>query len=98
MPGLASGIHVFVALIRSDCKTWVTGTSPVTGIFKVSLLERQQALSALLAAVMALFVASGYAPLARWRRRLRAAAIVVFLIALAAALAEVGWWLAGAQP
>lgn len=61
-------------------------------------VERQQALSALLAAVMALFVASGYQPLARWRRRLRAAAIIVFLVALAAALAEVGLWVAGAQP
>ena len=72
------------------------GTDPVGLI--VTPVERQQALSALLAAVMALFVASGYPPLARWRRRLHAAAIVVFLVALAAALAEVGFWLAGAQP
>jgi hypothetical protein len=72
------------------------GADPVGLI--VSPAERQQALSALLAAVMALFVASGYPPLARWRRRLRAAAIIVFLVALAAALAEVGFWLAGAQP
>ena len=64
----------------------------------MSPVERQQALSALLAAVMALFVASGYGPWARWRRRLRAAAVIVFLIALAAALAEAGFWLAGAQP
>jgi hypothetical protein len=64
----------------------------------MSPLERQQALSALLAAVMALFVASGYPPLARWRRGLRAAAIAAFLIALAGAVAEVGFWLAGAQP
>ena len=61
-------------------------------------VERQQALSALLAAVMALFVASGYPPAARWRRQIRGAAIVLFLVALAAALAGAGFWLAGAQP
>ena len=60
--------------------------------------ERQQALSALLAAVMALFVASGYPPAARWRRQIRGAAIVLFLIALGAAIVEVVFWLAGAQP
>jgi hypothetical protein len=60
--------------------------------------DRQQALAVLIAAVTALFVASGYPPAARWRRHLRAAAIVAFLFAVAIALAEVGIWLAGPQP
>ena len=45
--------------------------------------------------VAALFVASGYPPAARWRRQLRGAAILAFLIALGAALVEVAIWLAG---
>lgn len=64
----------------------------------MSPTERHQALSALLAAVMALFVASGYSPLARWRRQIRGAAIVLFMIALGAAIVEVVFWLAGPQP
>ena len=60
-------------------------------------VERHQALTALTALVAALFVASGYPPAARWRRPLRAAAIIVFLIALGAALVEVAIWLTGQQ-
>jgi len=52
-------------------------------------------LAALTALVAALFVASGYPPAARWRRPLRAAAILVFLIALGGALVEVAIWLTG---
>lgn len=60
--------------------------------------ERHQALAALTALVAAVFVASGYPPAARWRRQLRRAAILLFLIALGVALAEVAIWLAGAKP
>ena len=60
--------------------------------------ERHQALVALMALVTALFVASGYPPASRWRRQIRGAAIVLFAIALAIALAEVGLWLADRQP
>ena len=60
--------------------------------------ERHQALAALTALVAAVFVASGYPPAARWRRQLRRAAILLFLIALGVAMAEVAIWLAGAKP
>jgi hypothetical protein len=56
--------------------------------------ERQQAIAALTFLVAALFVASGYAPAARWRRPLRAAAIACFVLAVIAALVEIGRWLA----
>ena len=56
--------------------------------------ERQQLYGALILLVTALFVASGYAPAARWRPVLRAAAIGFFLLALAAALLEIILWLA----
>lgn len=55
---------------------------------------RQQAIAALIFLVAALFVASGYAPAARWRRPLRAAAIACFVLAVIAALVEIGRWLA----
>jgi len=60
--------------------------------------DRQQAIVALMALVTALFVASGYPPASRWRRQIRGAAIVLFLVALAIALIEVGIWLAGGYP
>jgi hypothetical protein len=41
-----------------------------------------------------LFVASGYAPVSRWRRPLRGAAIGLFILAVAAATAEIILWLA----
>jgi hypothetical protein len=47
--------------------------------------DRQRAIMALVLLASALFVAAGMPYAARWRRRLRAAAIIGFLIALAAA-------------
>jgi hypothetical protein len=64
----------------------------------MSGFERHQALAALTMLVAALFVASGYPPAARWRRQLRRAAILLFLIALGVALVEVAIWLAGGKP
>jgi multisubunit Na+/H+ antiporter MnhB subunit len=61
-------------------------------------LPREPLLAALTLAVMALFVASGYAAPARWRRRLRLAAIVAFVAALVAALAGIALWWAGGGP
>jgi len=60
--------------------------------------DRQRLLAALTALVVVLFVGSGSPFAGRWRRPLRAAALVVFALALIAALAEIGWWLAIAQP
>jgi hypothetical protein len=59
-------------------------------------IDRQQLFAALTLAVMALFVASGYAPLGRWRRWLRPAAIVLFALAIVAALGEIARWLGAA--
>jgi hypothetical protein len=59
--------------------------------------ERQQAITALMALATALFVGAGYPGAGRWRRRLRAAAILCFAIAVAAALVETGLWLAGGR-
>jgi hypothetical protein len=57
-------------------------------------LDRHRLLFALILLVMALFVAGGYPPAARWRRELRLAALIGFGIAVAAALVDVGcWWL-----
>jgi hypothetical protein len=57
--------------------------------------DRERAMATLVLLASALFVASGMPYAARWRRRLRGAAIIGFLIALAFALAEIGIWLAG---
>jgi hypothetical protein len=57
--------------------------------------EWPRMLSALILIVMTLFVASGVAPAARWRRPLRFAAIAGFVIALAVALAEIVFWWTG---
>jgi hypothetical protein len=56
--------------------------------------ERQRLYGALILLVTALFIAAGYAPLARWRRVLRAAAIGFFVLAVAAAVLEIVMWLA----
>jgi hypothetical protein len=56
--------------------------------------EQQRLFGALILLVTALFIAGGYAPLARWRRPLRIAAIGFFVLALAAALLEIILWLA----
>ena len=61
----------------------------------MNLFDRQRAIAALILLTMALFVAAGMPYAARWRRQLRLAAIIGFLIALAAVLAEIGIWLAG---
>ena len=50
-------------------------------------LNRQQMFLALIGLVMALFVMSGLP--GRWRRQLRMAAIVVFIVAVAIALVEI---------
>jgi hypothetical protein len=57
--------------------------------------DRQQTLAAVMALVMALFVASGYPPAARWRRQLRMAAIALFCVAVALALIETAMWWGG---
>jgi hypothetical protein len=57
--------------------------------------DRQRLISALILVVMALFVSSGVAPAARWRRPLRLAAIVGFLTTVALVLAEIAFWWAG---
>ena len=56
--------------------------------------ERQRLYGALILLVTALFIAGGYPPLARWRRQMRAAAIGIFGLALAAAILEIILWLA----
>jgi hypothetical protein len=60
--------------------------------------DQGEMLSALILAVMALFVASGQPQAGRWRRTLRLAALLAFALAVAAALIEVGWWLATSGP
>ncbi len=58
-------------------------------------LDRQRLLAGLMLLVMALFVSAGLPRAARWRGRLRLAAIIGFLVAVAAALAEIALWWAG---
>ena len=55
-------------------------------------LNRQQLFAALIGLVTVLFVMGGLP--GPWRRQLRAAAIAVFILALGAALVEIGLWLA----
>ncbi len=57
--------------------------------------DRQSLYGALALVVMARVVTSGAAPAARWRRALRLAAILGFVVALAMALAETVFWWAG---
>ena len=56
--------------------------------------EQQRLFGALILLVTALFIAGGYPPLTRWRRQLRVAAIGIFVLALAATIAEIILWLA----
>jgi hypothetical protein len=58
-------------------------------------IDRQQWFSALILVVMALFVSSGLAQPARWRRRLRLAAVAGFIVALVATLVEIALWWSG---
>ena len=60
----------------------------------MSRFDRGQAIAALIALVTALFVAAGAMPGLRWRRQLRAAAVIGFSIALALVLADIALWLA----
>jgi hypothetical protein len=55
--------------------------------------DRQRFLAALLLLVVALFVFAGTPFAARWRRQLRLAVIVGFIVAFAVALLEIVLWL-----
>jgi hypothetical protein len=57
--------------------------------------DPQRLFSALTLLVMALFVSSGWAPLARWRRPLRLAAVAIFALAVIAVLVEIALWMTG---
>ena len=59
--------------------------------------ERTQMFSALILLVIALFVAAGFPPAARWRRELRLGAVIAFCAALGWALIEIGRWMAGTR-
>jgi hypothetical protein len=54
--------------------------------------NRQQMFAALIGLVTVLFVMGGLP--GPWRRQLRIAAIVIFILALGAALVEIALWLA----
>ena len=54
--------------------------------------NRQQMFAALIGLVTVLFVMGGLP--GPWRRRLRIAAIVVFILAVGVALVQIGLWLA----
>jgi cell division protein FtsW (lipid II flippase) len=54
--------------------------------------NRQQMFAALIGLVTVLFVMGGLP--GPWRRQLRIAAVVVFILALVAALVQIGLWLA----
>jgi cell division protein FtsW (lipid II flippase) len=54
--------------------------------------DRQQMFAVLIGLVTALFVTAQLP--GRWRRQLRAAAIVFFILALAVALVQIALWLA----
>jgi hypothetical protein len=60
--------------------------------------DHQRWLTALILMVMALFVSAGTPFAARWRRQLRLAAIVGFVVALAVAMGEIALWLIGHSP
>jgi len=65
------------------------------GMAELTGVDRQQLLSALVLLAMALFVGGGVAQGARWRGRLRRAAIIAFLFAVTAALVEIALWVIG---
>jgi ABC-type enterochelin transport system permease subunit len=58
-------------------------------------IDRQRLLWALTLAAMALFVASGVAPPARWGRWLRRLSVAAFVLAAVAALVETALWWGG---
>ena len=55
--------------------------------------DRQRALVALVLLVITLLVSAQYPPLARWRRQLMIGSIILFLVAVVAALVEIMLWL-----
>jgi hypothetical protein len=55
--------------------------------------DRQRLFSALVLLVTALFVAGGAAPIGRWQRRLRLAALAGLILGVVAALVEIALWL-----
>lgn len=65
---------------------------------RVRGFESQRLLSALILLVMALFVASGTPGAGRWRRPLRAAAVIGLAAAVALALGDSLWWWLGQGP
>ena len=65
------------------------------GMAAMNGVDRQRLLSALMLVVMALFVSGGVPFAARWRRKLRLAAIAGFVLAVALALAEIVFWWTG---
>lgn len=56
--------------------------------------RREELLSALMLTAVALFLASNHALAGRWRRHVQRAAIIVFGVAVLAALVAIGQWLA----
>jgi hypothetical protein len=55
--------------------------------------DRQRLLSALMLVVVGLFVSAGLPQAARWRRHLRLASIIGFVIAVTVVLGEIVVWL-----
>jgi len=76
-------------------RRWSGRAGGKPGKAEMTGFDRQRLLSALILVVIALFVSTGTPSAARWRRRLRLAAIIGFLIALAAALTEIVFWWTG---
>jgi Sec-independent protein secretion pathway component TatC len=61
----------------------------------MNAFEHQRLFSALLLLVTALFVGSGVVSGEKWRKRLRLAAIICFIIAVTAAVIDVALWAMG---
>jgi len=59
------------------------------------MTDRNQLIAALMAAVTALFVASGLPPVVRWRQTLRRGAVIAYAAAVAVAVGGVFLWLLG---
>ena len=69
-------------------------TPPPATVAAMSGFDRHQAIAALIALVTALFVAAGAMPALRWRRQLRAAAIIGLAVTFAVVLVEIALWFA----
>jgi hypothetical protein len=57
--------------------------------------DRHQLLTAFVALITALFLASGMPGIGRWGQQLRRAAIIAYAVAAVLVLADVAAWLAG---